>query len=80
MNNILVQLTPVTDNNFYQWCDDLPFDLLSISPCYHECVEDVLKEGEEIEVKLVDMDSKTGKLKLSRKVLLPRPDKQSGKR
>jgi polyribonucleotide nucleotidyltransferase len=40
-------------------------------------VEDVLKEGEEIEVKLIDVDSKTGKLKLSRKALLPRPDRQA---
>src|SRR4030043_2237906 len=38
-------------------------------------VEEVLKEGDEIEVKLIDMDPKTGKLKLSRKVLLPRPPK-----
>jgi len=29
--------------------------------------------GEEIEVKLIDFDKKTGKLKLSRKVLIPRP-------
>jgi len=36
-------------------------------------VEDVLKEGEEVEVKLIDVDSKTGKLKLSRKALLPKP-------
>ncbi len=36
-------------------------------------VEDVLKEGQEIEVKLLDVDPKTSKLKLSRKVLLPRP-------
>ncbi len=40
-----------------------------------EKVEDVLKEGQEIEVKLIEIDSKTGKLKLSRKVLLPRPEK-----
>ncbi len=40
-----------------------------------EKVEDVLKEGEEIEVKLIDMDQRSGKLKLSRKVLLPRPEK-----
>jgi polyribonucleotide nucleotidyltransferase len=38
-------------------------------------VEDVLKEGDEIEVKLLGIDQKTGKLKLSRKVLLPRPPK-----
>lgn len=36
-------------------------------------VESVLNVGDEIEVKLIDIDSKTGKLKLSRKVLLPRP-------
>jgi polyribonucleotide nucleotidyltransferase len=35
-----------------------------------EKVEDVLKEGEEIEVKLINVDAKSGKLKLSRKVLL----------
>ncbi len=38
-------------------------------------VEDVLKEGDEIEVKLMEIDQKNGKLKLSRKVLLPRPPK-----
>lgn len=39
-----------------------------------EKVEDAgIKEGDEIEVKLVDIDSKTGKFKLSRKVLLPKP-------
>ncbi len=36
-------------------------------------VESALNVGDEIEVKLIDIDSKTGKLKLSRKVLLPRP-------
>jgi polyribonucleotide nucleotidyltransferase len=36
-------------------------------------VESVLKVGDKIEVKLIEVDSKTGKLKLSRKVLLPRP-------
>lgn len=38
-------------------------------------VDEVLKEGQEVEVKLLDMDEKTGKLKLSRKVLLPRPER-----
>lgn len=37
--------------------------------------DEVLKEGQEVEVKLIDVDKKTGKLKLSRKVLLPRPEK-----
>ncbi|MEG1838002.1 MAG: polyribonucleotide nucleotidyltransferase [Bacteroidaceae bacterium] len=34
-----------------------------------------IKEGDEIEIKLIDVDQKTGKFKLSRKVLLPRPEK-----
>ncbi len=33
-----------------------------------------LKEGDEIDVKLIGVDAKTGKLKLSRKVLLPKPE------
>jgi polyribonucleotide nucleotidyltransferase len=39
-------------------------------------VEDVLKVGDEIEVKLIEVDPKSGKLKLSRKVLLSRPPKE----
>ncbi len=39
-------------------------------------VTDVLKEGDEVEVKLIEVDPKTGKLKLSRKALLPRPPKE----
>ena len=39
-------------------------------------VEEVLKEGQEIEVKIIDIDPKTGKIKLSRKELLPRPPRQ----
>jgi len=39
-------------------------------------VEDVLKEGQEIEVQLIDIDERSGKLKLSRKVLLPKPEKK----
>jgi polyribonucleotide nucleotidyltransferase len=39
-------------------------------------VEDVLKEGQEVEVKIIDIDPKTGKIKLSRKELLPRPPRQ----
>jgi len=37
-------------------------------------VEEVLTEGQEIEVKLIGKDDR-GKLKLSRKVLLPKPDR-----
>ncbi|PIZ05814.1 MAG: hypothetical protein COY57_05265, partial [Flavobacteriales bacterium CG_4_10_14_0_8_um_filter_32_5] len=42
-----------------------------------EKVEDVLKEGEMIDVKLIEVDAKTGKLKLSRKVLLEKPKKEN---
>lgn len=38
-------------------------------------VEDVLKEGQMVKFKVTGKDPKTGKLKLSRKVLLPRPEK-----
>ena len=41
-----------------------------------EKVEDVLKEGDEIEVKLIEVDKKNGKLKLSRKVLVPKPERK----
>ena len=39
-----------------------------------ENVEDVLKEGEMVKFKVVGRDPKTGKIKLSRKVLLPKPE------
>ncbi len=39
-----------------------------------ESPDDVVQEGDEIEVKLIGVDEKTGKLKLSRKVLLPKPE------
>ena len=38
-----------------------------------QTVEEVLKEGDEVKVRLIDVDKKTGKYKLSRKVLLPKP-------
>ncbi|WP_334168387.1 polyribonucleotide nucleotidyltransferase [Phocaeicola paurosaccharolyticus] len=41
-----------------------------------ETIEEAgLKEGDEIQVKLLDIDPKTGKFKLSRKVLLPKPER-----
>ncbi len=39
-----------------------------------ETMDGVLQVGEEITVKLVDVDKKTGKYRLSRKVLLPKPE------
>ncbi|MGL5318891.1 MAG: polyribonucleotide nucleotidyltransferase [Bacteroidales bacterium] len=54
--------------------------LLHISEITWERLETMensgLKEGEAIQVKLLDIDKKTGKFKLSRKVLLPRPPRQ----
>lgn len=41
-----------------------------------ETMEGVLEVGEEIKVKLVEVDKKTGKFRLSRKVLLPKPPKK----
>lgn len=55
--------------------------LLHISEIDHkrlEKVEDALKEGDKIQVKLIDIDPKTGKFKLSRKVLLPKPERPEG--
>ena len=43
-------------------------------------VEDVLKEGQEVEVKIIDIDPKSGKIKLSRKELLPRPPRQENEK
>jgi len=41
-----------------------------------EKVEEVLKEGDEVKVKLLDIDPRSGKLKLSRKALLPKPERK----
>lgn len=39
-----------------------------------EKVEDVLNIGDEIDVKLLEIDSKTGKMRLSRKALIEKPE------
>jgi len=52
--------------------------LLHVSEISHsriENVEDVLKEGDEIKVQIVEIDKKTGKMRLSRKSIMPRPNK-----
>ena len=41
-----------------------------------EKMEGVMEVGEMVQVKLVDIDKKTGKFRLSRKVLLPKPEKK----
>ncbi len=39
-----------------------------------EKVEDVLKEGDEIDVKLLEIDAKSGKMRLSMRALQPKPE------
>lgn len=54
--------------------------LLHISEIKWERLENmdgVLEVGEDIQVKLIGTDRKTGKFRLSRKVLLPRPERQA---
>ena len=51
--------------------------LLHISEVAYErlvSLDGVLKEGDIIQVKLIGVEDKTGKLKLSRKALLPKPE------
>jgi polyribonucleotide nucleotidyltransferase len=57
--------------------------LLHISEVSHkrlETMEGVLKEGDSVKVKLIGLDQKTGKFKLSRKVLMPKPEGQGSDR
>jgi polyribonucleotide nucleotidyltransferase len=42
-------------------------------------MDGIFKEGEIVKVKLVEVDKKTGKLRLSRKALLPKPEQESNK-
>ncbi|MEN0003301.1 MAG: polyribonucleotide nucleotidyltransferase [Bacteroidota bacterium] len=52
--------------------------LLHVSEISHsriDKVEDVFKEGDDVKVKLIGVDNKTGKLRLSRKALLARPQR-----
>jgi len=44
-----------------------------------EKMEGVMEVGEEVQVKLIEVDKKTGKFRLSRKVLLPKPEKKEEK-
>src|SRR5450432_2503485 len=55
--------------------------LLHISEVSHkrlETMEGVLSEGDSVKVKLIGLDQKTGKFKLSRKVLMPKPEGRPG--
>lgn len=43
-----------------------------------ENLDGILQEGDTVRVKLIGVDQKTGKFKLSRKVLMPKPDFKEG--
>ena len=64
------------------FCEFLPGKdgLLHISEIAWERIENVedagLKEGDKVSVKLVDIDPRSGKFKLSRKALLPKPERR----
>ncbi|MBL7575099.1 polyribonucleotide nucleotidyltransferase [Peptoniphilus asaccharolyticus DSM 20463] len=56
--------------------------LLHISEMAHERtekVEDLFKVGDKVDVKVIGIDAETKKLSLSRKVLLPKPEKEAAK-
>lgn len=56
--------------------------LLHVSEIDHKRIENVadfFKEGDEIQVKLIDIDQRSGKYRLSRKVLLPKPERKENK-
>lgn len=53
--------------------------LLHVSEISHtriDNVEEVFKEGDMVKVKLVEIDSRTGKMRMSRKALLPKPERK----
>ncbi len=57
--------------------------LLHISEFSHsriDKVEDVFKEGDRVKVKVIGVDQKTGKIRLSRKALMPKPEKKTKQR
>ncbi|HVZ95619.1 MAG TPA: polyribonucleotide nucleotidyltransferase [Chitinophagaceae bacterium] len=45
-----------------------------------ESMDNVFKEGDKVKVKLIGIDPKTGKFKLSRKVLIPKPESSQSPR
>ena len=53
--------------------------LLHVSEISHsriDNVEEVFKEGDIVKVKLMEIDSRTGKMRMSRKALLPKPERK----
>ena len=49
---------------------------LHLRPLGPECATHLRKSGDIVEVKLIDVDPRSGKLKLSRKALLPKPERK----
>jgi polyribonucleotide nucleotidyltransferase len=45
-----------------------------------ETMEGVFNEGDKVKVKIIGVDPKTGKFKLSRKALLPKPEQAQAPR
>ncbi len=45
-----------------------------------ETMDGIFKEGDKVKVKLLDIDPRTGKFKLSRKALMPKPEGQGERR
>ena len=45
-----------------------------------ESMDGVLNEGDKVKVKIIGVDPKTGKFKLSRKALLPKPEQTQAPR
>lgn len=43
---------------------------------YIASISDIIKEGDVIEVKVIEVEEQTGRFKLSRKALIPKPEKQ----
>ena len=41
-----------------------------------ETMDGIFKEGDKVKVKLLEVDQRTGKFKLSRKALIPKPEAQ----
>ena len=75
-DSILEIATVVTDKDLNPLADGPEFAIRH--PLERlESMDGVLQVGEEVTVKLIDIDKKTGKYRLSRKVLLPKPENKN---
>jgi polyribonucleotide nucleotidyltransferase len=43
-----------------------------------ETMDNIFKEGEKVKIKLLEIDPRTGKFRLSRKALMPKPERKEG--